>query len=144
MVNIERLSSNGQTFQLASADSGPNTFLDEVGFQFCDATDERDKQPNHRAVRRDVFAAADELNAKGIQFIHDAKEVFGASGEAVERGDDENSELPLPRFAQHRVEAGTPSLGTTDANVRVLCNDLEASLSSELAKVVKLVIHSLL
>jgi hypothetical protein len=112
MVNIQRLPTDRQTFKLPSPNSGPHTFLNQVTFQFGDAADERDKQPPHRPVSRDVLSLGYELDPKAVQFIHDREEVLRRPRQPVKCSDNDHSELPLPGITKHCIEPRTPSLAS--------------------------------
>jgi hypothetical protein len=136
VVYVERLSTHRETFELPPPNSRPDTFPNQVSFEFRDAADERDEQPSHRSVRRDVLAATDELNPETVQLVHDAEKMFSAAGDAVEGCDDKNIKRTLSAIVQHRIQTRTTSLGAADAYIRILGDDLITTLSRKLPEVV--------
>jgi hypothetical protein len=69
--------------------------------------------------------------------------MFRTSGKPVKRAHNQDSELPLPGIAEHRIETGTPSLAAADAYIGVLTGDFKAAQSGELTEVKKLVVNPL-
>jgi hypothetical protein len=65
------------------------------------------------------------------------------SRDPIESGDNDHLKSLSPRILQHRVEAGTSSLASGDANVGVLARDLIPALYSELPQVIELVVYAL-
>jgi hypothetical protein len=143
MVNIEGLTPDREPLKLPPPNPGPNTLFNEFGLKFSDATDERDEEPSHGTIGGDVLSPGNKLDPKAVQFIHDREKVLRAPGKPVEGRDDDHCEFPLPGISQHSVEAGATSLIAGDAHVGIFDGYLIPALLCEQAKVVKLVVHSL-
>jgi hypothetical protein len=143
VVNIHPLATNRQTLQFPSSDSGPHSFFDKVGLKFSDGRNQGNEQPPNSSIGCDVLPPRDELDAERVQFINDTEEVLGRTCHAVKGSDDENIKRTLSAIAEHGVEAGTPSLGTTYTYIGEFSDDLKATLSSELPEVIKLIVHTL-
>jgi hypothetical protein len=76
MVNIERLASNRKAIESPTPHASTDTLLNQVCFEFCDATDDGEEQPAHCTIRGDVLSSRHELDAEAVKLIHDTEEVL--------------------------------------------------------------------
>jgi hypothetical protein len=143
VVNIERLTAYRQTVELATAHASPDSLLDEVGFEFGDGANDGQEEPPHGTISRDVLAARNELDAEGVQLVHDAQEVLGRTSHTIKGGNNQHGEPPLSGVTEHRIQARATSLAARYTYVGVLRCDLKAPLLGENAEVVKLIVNAL-
>jgi hypothetical protein len=71
------------------------------------------------------------------EFVKNLQKVTGGAGEAIKRPDHDDIDLPAADVSQHLIEAGTPRFHSAES-VRVLLNDLKATLRGQAAQIMKL------
>ena len=76
VIEWQRRPTEVASFEACAAHTGAYPLDDEVALEFGDRPDDDDHGAAQRAAGVDLFAEADELDVKPVQFIEYFKEVF--------------------------------------------------------------------
>jgi hypothetical protein len=125
------------TFEAGAPHAGADPLDDQVAFELGDGPDDDYDRPAQWAVRVDLFAEADELDAEPVQLVEHFEEMLHRAGDPVRGPDQDHAETAAASVAHQLVKAGTARPGAGDA-VGVLLDDFEAALGGHLAQVVQL------
>jgi hypothetical protein len=85
----------------------------------------------------DILAKRDELDVVVVQLVENLEEVTDGPGEAIKGRDHRDIELTAVGVGQELIEAGPLRFHSADL-VRVLMNDLEATLRGQASQIIKL------
>ena len=136
-VESEWLPSDMPAFEPGAAHPGADSLDDQVALKLGDGPDDDNDRSSERSSRVDLLTEADELYVEPVEFVQHIEEVPYGPGDPVRSPDQDDLEEAAAGIAHHGVESGTLSLGSTDP-VRILLDDLIATLLSHLAEVVEL------
>jgi hypothetical protein len=133
-VHVERSAAYATALKLRAAHTGTHSLYDEASLQFGNGGYDDDDGATQRAIGVDGFALGQELNAKLIKLVEDLEEMFGRSGQAIGRPDQNGVELTAIGILQELVQRRTSHFRPADAMINVFMDDLIASLARELAQ----------
>ena len=108
-----------------------------IAFQLGDTADDHRDRAAKRARGINIFSEADELHIQVGEFVENLQEVTGGAGEAIKGPDHDDIDLAAADVSQHLIEAGAPRFHSAES-VRVLLNDLKATLRGQAAQIMKL------
>ena len=106
-IDLERLAADMASFEFRAAHAGSDTFDDQRPFQFGDRADDDDDGTAQRSASIEVFAEADELDAKVIQLVEHFEIVPNGAGDAIARPYQDYIELAPTSIGHELVEPGT-------------------------------------